>query len=369
MVQGLTARGHQVTLCTTDARDARARLPADVRSGAATEHHVFPNVSNHGAYHLQAFVPIGLSRFLRQRAASFDVAHIHACHNVPGIMAARALALAGIAYVVSPNGTAPVIERRRALKHLLGWLGGWRVLQGASRVLAVSAAEERQLVDLGVSMSRIARVPNPVDLREFESQPDGQAFRQSLGAHGPLVLFLGKITPRKAVTTVVEAFAALGSPDARLVLAGNDMGGLAPALRQATRLHVRERTHAPGLLTGRSRLEALAAADVVVYASSHEVFGLVPCEALLAGSPVVVGDDSGAAEVIALTGGGCCVPPYDARALGAALARVLNNRAEWRRDAQAAAVRVRTLFGSDGVASTLEGVYAGLLGHRERVSA
>ncbi len=40
-----------------------------------------------------------------------------------------------------------------------------------------------------------------------------------------------------------------------------------------------------GLLEGRDRLDALAAADVVIYPSRHEVFGLVPSKRSSAGRP------------------------------------------------------------------------------------
>ena len=46
------------------------------------------------------------------------------------------------------------------------------------------------------------------------------------------------------------------------------------------------------------RLDALAASEVVVYPSRDEVFGLVAVEALMCGTPVIVGNDSGCGEII-----------------------------------------------------------------------
>ncbi len=369
MADGLQARGHAVAVCTTDALDAQTRLPRGL-TVPGPQRYVFPNVSNRAAYHLQAFAPIGLSGFLQSHASSFDVAHIHACHHVLGIMASRALTRAGVPYVLSPNGTAPIIERRRAAKRLLGQLGGAEVMARAARVLAVSEAEAHQLRQLGVAPGRMVHVPNPIDLREFDVEPDGARFRQThnLGDR-PVVLFLGKVTPRKGVGTLVEAFAQLASPRAQLVLAGNDMGGLAQAQAAAHAMKVGDRLTLTGLLRGRDRLDALAAADVVVYPSSDEVFGLVVCEALLAGTPVIVGNDSGAAEVLAATGGGLAVPPREVAALATAIATVLDAREAWQRDARVAAQRVRTLFSVDAVVSALDVVYAGVLAERLEASA
>ena len=88
-------------------------------------------------------------------------------------------------------------------------------------------------------------------------------------------------------------------------------------------LGVGERTTFVGLLTGRARLEALTDADVVVYPSADEVFGLVPLEALLCGTPVVVADDSGCGEVVGQLDGAQVVAVGDPQALAAAIEAVL----------------------------------------------
>src|SRR5262249_41842085 len=139
---------------------------------------VFPNLSNRLAYHWQLFTPTGLSARLRESASSFDIGHIHACHNLPAAQAARALARAGVSYVVSPHGTAPAFERRILAKQLFTRTAGRHLLPGAARVLAVSDAERVQLIGLGVPPSRITVVANPVEGREFEPPPDGKSFRQ-----------------------------------------------------------------------------------------------------------------------------------------------------------------------------------------------
>ncbi len=355
MARGLAARGHAVTVCTTDARDAHRRLTAPGPGAANLTLRMFPNVSNRLAYHWQLFMPLGLSAFLSRHAADFDVAHLHACRNVPGVMAARHLAKAGVPYVLAPNGTAPNFERRRAAKHVFDVVAGRRVMNGAAKVLAVTQAEHRQLLDMGVPGDRIALVPNPLALEEFDPPPVRGQFRTRFGIDGPLVAYLGKLTPRKRVDVLVRAFAGLRA-GGTLVVAGNDMGSGEAARTAAHALGIAGRTIFTGLLEGRTRLELLADADVLVYPSAHEIFGLVPLEALLAGTPVVVANDSGCGEISATMGGGLVVHG-DADALRSAIDHVLDAPAHWRAAAAEAGTRVRSTYATDVVCAQLEQVY------------
>src|SRR5262249_8221756 len=159
LVRGLARRGHHVTMCSTDACDATVRLSSgDPGQGRCDDHRVtrpddgvpfrvFPNVSNRLAYHYQLFLPLRFERYMRKHAGSFDVAHLHACRNGPGAIAAHYLRRAGVPYVLAPNGTAPRLERRFVAKRLYDLVVGDRVVNGAARVLAVSETERSQLRD------------------------------------------------------------------------------------------------------------------------------------------------------------------------------------------------------------------------------
>ena len=362
LTRGLARRGHHVTVCTTDACDDTTRVPSGDRQVDGVEWRVFPNLSNRLAYHLQLFLPHGLGDYLRRHAGTFDVAHLHACRNLPGALAAHHLRRTGVPYVLAPNGTAPRIERRLLAKQAFDVLAGRRILAGAARVLAVSDAERRQLATLGVAGRAIRVIPNPVDLDEFTSPVTPGAFRRRFALpSGPLVLFLGKLTPRKRLDVLARGFARLRRSDASLVIAGNDMGAGVAARSLVRTLGLERRTFFTGLLRAEQRLEALADADVLVYPSQHEIFGLVPLEALLCGTPVIVADDSGCGEVVRSIGGGQVVPLGDAETLARAIDRVLEAPPAWRAAAIDAAARVRAAYGDDVVCAQIEQLYGELV--------
>ncbi len=362
MTRTLARRGHAVTVCTTDVRDERSRTAAAREWSHGVDVRIFRNVSNRLAYHLQFFTPMGLRAHLRAVAASFDVAHLHACHHLPGAIAAAALTRASVPYVLSPNGTARPIERRVVAKRAFSATMGRHVLSGAARVLAVTRVEHDQLATLGVASSRITVVPNPLD-DERDARPDAARFRSAHGlGDGRLVLFLGKLTPRKGVEDLIQAFSRLRLADAMLVIAGNDMGTGAACDRLVRRLGLEARVVRTGLLRDIERLDALHAADVVVYPSRDEIFGLVPLEALLCGTSVVVCGDSGCGEILGRVGGGLIVAYGMPSELSEAIAAILCDPAGWSDRAAAAGRKARAFFGADVVCDQLERVYAEVCG-------
>ncbi len=359
-VKGLARRGVQVTVATTDACDRASRTSARARPAdqPGLEVEVFPNLSNRLAYRLQLFLPRGLDGFLRRNLHRFDVAHLHGCHNFPGVIAARRLSRAGLPYVVQPNGTALRIERRVLAKWLFDVTFGRHTLPGAARLIAVTEAERRQLLSTGIGAGGVEVIPNPVDLDELAEPLPRGAFRQRFGLGGRrLVTYLGQLCPRKRVDLALRAVAALQDPELVLLIAGSDMGS-EPALRRlAAELGLASRTCFAGVLGGRQRLEALADADVVVYPTQAEVFGLVPVEAILCGTPVVVSDDCGCGEVVDGLEGGVVAASGDVAALAAGIRDILANPEAWRPRVERAAERIRARYSARAVAEQLEALY------------
>jgi glycosyltransferase involved in cell wall biosynthesis len=371
LTSGLAERGHDVTICATDAGGPATRLAAAARTFHAwpatrtrdgVTLRVFPNLSNRAAYRAQLFLPIGLRRFLRRHAREFDVAHLHACRNLPGVIAAHCLRAAGVPYVVAPNGTAPIIERRRMAKQVFDLMFAHAPLAGASRVIAVSEAERTQLHQLDVTDTAIRVVPNPIDLSEFSPAPVRGRFRAKLvPPNARIVMFLGRLSPRKRVEDLIGAFARLRATgrfsNSWLIVAGNDMGSGGRIRSLLSDAGLTGCSSMVGLLQGRQRLEALADADVLVYPAEQEIFGLVPLEALLTGTPVVVADDSGCGEVVSTVGGGTVIPAGNIDALMTAIAAPLDDPEQHRAAATAAAVRVRERYSREAVCRALEEVY------------
>ena len=334
MVYGLARQqvrmGHRVTVVTTDALDDQRRTHAMGFEAEPTGMRVerFRNLSNALAYQHQLFLPAGAGRFLAHAARSHDVIHLHGHRHLLNNLAIREARRHDIPVVMTPNGTLPILERKQTAKRIWDLVVGDAVIRRCDMFIAVSRAEVAQFRKAGIGADRIHMVPNGIELEEFEPSPERGAFRARLGiGDAPLVLYLGKITPRKGVSHLLDAFAEVNHQNAHLVIAGNDMTGEMEGLhRRQQDLGLGDRVHFVGLLVGPDRLRVLADADVLVYPSVHEIFGLVPFEGLLSGTPVVVSGDCGCGELVARAGAGFLVPFGDASALARHIDTLLGDR-------------------------------------------
>lgn len=357
----LVPLGHEVTVWTSDVFDRDSRLGGVETMVDEMKVRRFRNLSNRLAHDFQLYLPLSIFAAAREQVASFDVVHIHSHRHLLQLAVARAAHTAGVPYVLTGNGTVPAIERYVGIKHLLDSVGVASIVRNTAACVAVSEAEIPHYTRVGVSADRVRVIPNGVRLAEFDRLPDAGAFRRAHGiGDGPLVAFVGKITPRKGVDVLVRAMSLL--PDSvQLVVAGNFMMAEQPLHALVKELGLGARIHFPGLLLGEERNSLYVDADVVAYPSIDEIFGLVAAEAIMCGSPVVVCGDSGCGELVEASDGGSVVPYGDPAALADALRTLLTDA-----DKRAAHVRnaqnyVREKLGWASIAERTSDLYGEIL--------
>lgn len=358
LCRGLAAAGHRVEVWTTDAYGTTERAPWPAsfeRDGVRVR--VFRNLFPKAAFHEQLFLPPKMVWAAQRNRTPFDLIHLHAHRNLPEVLGTWLAKRMGVPYVLTPNGTAPNIERRHTSKRLFDAVVGKRILHHARMVFAVSHAERNRLQASGVPADRITVVPNPIDLEEFESRP-----REGYRKHPKQIVYLGKTTVRKRVDTLLRAVAKLPAT-VTLVIAGSHLSDREALIELVRTLGIPDRVRFVDVLDGEDRLRLLAEASVVAYAGEQEVFGLVAMEAILMGTPVVVANDSGCGEVIDQVGGGRLVTPGDVDALTDALQYLLETHRseENTRDIQTAGQKLRARFGIQQVSLELANVYAQIL--------
>jgi glycosyltransferase involved in cell wall biosynthesis len=144
---------------------------------------------------------------------------------------------------------------------------------------------------------------------------------QAAGDSRTTYVFLGRLDYYKGVQTLLDAFAALDEPNARLDIAGE--GVLADEVAERARHDPRITFHAT--VEGERRRELLREADVLVCPSTwEEPFGLVVLEAYAAGLPVIVARSGALPELVDDGATGLVVEVASVGALTAAMRRLLD---------------------------------------------
>ena len=253
---------------------------------------------------------------LRMAARRFraDVVHHHT---------ARALSLAP--YV--PRDLVQVVTRRmdyapRGAGPYVRWLYG-----RMDAVIAISRAARDALAERGIDADRVTIVPSGVAVETFAGL-ERAAARAALGVDqdAPVVAIVASLHERKGHAVLLDALARLArSGGAPLCLAAGT-GPEGDALQdRAQRRGIAGRVRWLGQVA--DVRPVLAAADVVAMPSLAEGLGVAAIEAMAAGRPVVASAVGGLPELIADGEHGLLVPPADAAALAAALARCLGDPA------------------------------------------
>ena len=205
-----------------------------------------------------------------------------------------------------------------------------RALEKASVVLTVSDSSKRDLLTFfDVDPEKIRVIPNgiPVSITQDLAPVELEKVKERFLITGRTVLFVGNIKPHKNLERLIAAFAkVLENPehnDLNLIVVGDEISKY-PSLRRAVERHqVRRKVRFFGFVPELTLVALYRLADVFVFPSLYEGFGLPPLEAMANGTPVVTSNISSLPEVVgdaALT-----VDPYNIDEIAQAIRNVLDD--------------------------------------------
>jgi glycosyltransferase involved in cell wall biosynthesis len=236
--------------------------------------------------------------WLRDEAGSYDAVVVHGLWQYHGLAVRRALHATTTPYFVFTHGMLdPWFRRSYPLKHLkklLYWpWAEYRVLRDARAVL-FTCEQERLLARRSFALYRVNEALAPFG----SAPPDGDEAQQRAAflAAWPelqgrrILLFLGRIHPKKGCDLLLEAFAQVSAqhPDLHLVMAGPDSTGWGAELQRTAMARGLRNVTWTGMLAGDMKWGALRAAEAFVLPSHQENFGVAVTEALSCGLPVLI---------------------------------------------------------------------------------
>jgi len=256
--------------------------------------------------------------------------------------------------------------------HELAWfkmMVPWSV-RNADHVITVSECSKRDIVQTyGIPEEKITVTHEGAGKRFFPHDKDvskGELARK-YGIEGDFILYLGRLQARKNLLALVNAFAHVhksGLPH-KLVLAGRMDWKFSPVLSRIHDLGLEQFILMPGYIADNDVPIFYSSADLFVYPSFFEGFGLPVIEAMACGTPVMTSRGSSLEEVAGSAA--YLVEPSDETAIADSLKRVLEDPELRVRMGQAGLARSR-LFSFRHTAQQTIRVYEQLMGERVPLS-
>jgi len=358
ITEALRRRGIEVDVLTTDDDGPEQRL--DVAAGTVERLN-----GQRVRYFPRQTARYGLSLpmlgWLGRHVHDYDLVHTHGMFSFVPLAAAWHARAAGVPYIMRPAGVLDswgmknksAIVKRSSVRFLEGPL-----LRAAAAVHFMTDLERERAAHLGIGLRPVV-VPLGFD---FPATPAQSVPDELQAGDKPVILYLSRLHPVKRVDLLLRAYASLPQrEDVVLAIAGDGEASFVASLKAlAGELGIGGAVRWLGFASGARKQHLLSAATVFVLPSASENFGIAVIEAMNAGTPVIVTEAAGIAQLVRTTGAGL-VTDGSLDSLQAALARLLADaelRAVLGRAGRLAVERELSL---DVFGARLESLYRSLL--------
>lgn len=177
----------------------------------------------------------------------------------------------------------------------------WMLTYESSEVVVNSNYMKNELQRLfGLPYEKINVIPNGVNLNLFNGIERDYTFRRKFAMDNEkIILFMGRLVYEKGIQHLIAAMPKIlnGYHDAKLVICGK--GGMIDELKaQVNAMGIANKVYFAGYLNGKDVQKMYKAADIAVFPSTYEPFGIVALEAMLSENPIVVSDIGGLNEIV-----------------------------------------------------------------------
>ena len=230
-------------------------------------------------------------------------------------------------------------------------------IKRARVIVADSYSTQRDIVEFfEISKEKIRVVHLGVESR-FHPISNVEEYRLKNKLPSKMILNVGTLEPRKNLNTLISAFKKLkekGLEDCKLVIAG-DKGWLYKQIfKKIEDNDLENEVLFLGIIRDEDMPMLYNCAEMFIYPSLYEGFGLPPLEAMACGIPIITSNTSSLPEVVG--NAGIMVDPVDVNSLSEAMYNVLGDK-ELRRQMSKDGLKRAKLFSWDETAKKIIGIY------------
>jgi glycosyltransferase involved in cell wall biosynthesis len=363
--KSLVAKGADVTVYTTNI-DVEGKVLTDhpVDVDGVSVHYFRASYPRIWEYYKVFFVPVfwprrweyskDLHEKLAKTAKDFDLIHITSTFLFASTLGTYYAKKYRKPSIISPRGNLmkPLELKSAIKKQLYIKLFERRNLTRADAIHFTVPKEKEEYLSYHLPLKKSIIIPNALDLSKFPEEPDASCRKKFKSAERKrIVLFLGRISWKKGLDTLIPAFKEViaREPDTILVIAGGDDEGYKKKVDALIETHkLKKHIIFTGMVEGSDKFSLYKESDVFVLPSYSENFGMSVVEAMYYELPVVVTDEVGVANYVKEAGAGLIIKK-ETSALANAIIKILKNPHTKEKMGQAGKKLVKDTFESDKI--------------------
>ena len=177
----------------------------------------------------------------------------------------------------------------------------WMLTYESSEVIVNSNYMKNEVQRLfGLPYDKINVIPNGVNLQLFSNVNIDYDFRRQYAMDNEkIILYVGRLVYEKGIQNLIAAMPKVLDRyhDSKLIICGR--GGMIDELREQVKyLGIENKVYFAGYCDSKKMQKMYKCADVAVFPSTYEPFGIVAIESMLSGTPTIVSDVGGLNEII-----------------------------------------------------------------------
>lgn len=292
----LSKRGHEITIITTDLNYAKDYVSELENEGVKVI--PFKCVFNFASF---LYSP-SMNNWLKLNIQKFDLVHLHNFRSYQNNIVHKYSKKYDVPYILQAHGSVLPFFQKQKIKKVYDHFWGYKLLEDASTVIALTETERKQYKEMGVPEDKIEIIPNGINLSEYQNLPERGKFRKkyNINNNEKVILYLGRINKIKGIDLLIRSFVDVSKElkGTKLVIVGPDDGFKNCLINLLKKLQLEDTILFTGPLYNKDKLSAYVDADAYVLPSFYETFPNTVIESCACGTPIIITDRCGISDMV-----------------------------------------------------------------------
>ena len=309
--KNLAAKGHKVTVVTTDSYDASSRNSIQKEKIDGVKIIRFRNLSNFLAKNYNAYLPFGFKKWIKNNLKNYDIVHCHDFFTYQNIIISKYAKTYNIPYIIQPHGVLGKghIKSKNSFLKLFILKRFKRVLKHTKYIIALTETEKNGIQRFVKNSKKIRVIPNGINSVEFRKISKIDLHKKyNLPSDAKLLFYFGRVQAVKGINYIIEMLSKLQSSSSQFnfhfFIIGPDEGGEKARLEKLIKKYQFEKKITfVGQLDGELKKQFIKSCDLYIFLSKGEGLPMTILEVSGLGIPSMLSKECNVPEIAKANGG------------------------------------------------------------------